>query len=193
MPQASAVNAYTLDLSADVEQLFLGDSIAFTARLGGAHAAEAGAVSASLEIQTPDGRKIPFPMPQASAAGKSGSPAFAVSYKADAGGMHNAIASVTAGGHKIESSPFSFVVKPFTPETSPHPQNVEILRMLSQTSGGQFCEKDKLNEALMALNVKNAEEERVSYKSLWDSLFMLVALMSLLAAEWILRKRRKMP
>lgn len=192
MPQAAQVNAYTLDLSADVEQLYLGDSVALAARIGGAQAGNAGNSPVTVEIQTPDGRKIPFPMPQTGAGAGKGQIVFSTDYKADVGGMHNAVASATIDGHKVQSGPFSFFVKPFTPETSPRGQNVELLKTLSQSSGGQFLEKEKINDVLTALEIKTAEEERVTYNSLWDSPFVLVALMALLGADWILRKRRNM-
>ena len=113
-------------------------------------------------------------------------------YKADIGGMHNAVATATIDGRPVQSGPFSFFVKPFTPETSPRGQNEAVLRALAQASGGQFLEKEKLNDVLMALNIRTAEEERVIYQSLWDSPFMLAALMLLLALDWIARKRRNM-
>ena len=194
MPKASKVDAYTLDLTADIEQMFLGETITFTARIGGAEAGKAGTVPVTLQIQTPDGRKIPFPMPQATAASgaNKGQSVFTTEYKADAGGMHNAIATATIDGRPVPSGPFSFFVKPFTPETSPRGQNETVLKALAQASGGQFLEKDRLNDVLMALNIHTAEEERVIYNSLWDSPFILGGLMFLLAIDWIVRKRRNM-
>ena len=193
MPQASKVDAYTLDLSADVEQMFLGEAVTLSARIGGAQAGKIGNIPVSLQIQTPDGRKIPFPMPQATASGNGkGQAVFSTEFKADVGGMHNAVATATIDGRAVQSGPFSFFVKPFTPETSPRGQNEGVLKALATASGGQFLEKEKLNEVLTALNIRTAEEERVIYNSLWDSPFMLGALMVLLAIDWVARKRRNM-
>jgi hypothetical protein len=196
MPQASEASALSLDLTADLEQLFLGDSITLTSRLGSSADKQTSGTptQASLEIQVPDGRKIPFPMqplPTNATAAKNG-PGYTVAYKADTDGMHSAIASVTVNGRKIDSAPFSFFVKPFTPETSPGPQAFDALRALSKASGGQFCDKARINEVLSALEVKTSQEERVIYHNLYDSPFLLAALMMLLGADWILRKRRNM-
>jgi hypothetical protein len=194
MPQASEVSAFSIDLTADVEQLFLGDTITLTARLGGNRVAEAGQAKVNLEIQVPDGRNIPFPMqplPANRTAAKSG-PGFTVGYKADSGGMHNAVASTTVNGQKISSAPFSFIVKPFTPETSPRAENFEGLKALSRISGGQFCEQDKISEVLSSLEIKASKEDRVIYNNLYDSPYLLAALMSLLGLDWIIRKRRNM-
>jgi hypothetical protein len=124
-------------------------------------------------------------------AGQAG-PVYTASYKADAGGMCTAVASATLDGRKIESPPFSFYVKPFTPETSPRPQAVEVLRQLAKASGGQFCEQDQLDPVLSALDIKTSEEVRVSFNSLWNTPFILGGLMLLLSADWILRKQRNM-
>ena len=195
MPHASDVSALSLDLTADVEQLFLGDTITLTARLGGAPDAQAGSATVGVELRPPDGRKIPFPMqplPANATAAKNGA-GFSLAYKTDTGGMHTAVASMTVNGKKIESPPFSFFVKPFTPETSPLPQNFDLLKALSQTSGGQFCDSDKLNEVLSSIEIKTSREDRITYRNLYDSPGLLAVLMGLLVADWILRKRRSMP
>jgi len=193
MPSASQVDQFSLDLSADVEQLFLGDTLNLSARAGGsrATAAAAPAIPVTVEIQSPDGRKIPYPMQASVTTGQTG-PVYASTYKADTGGMCTAVASATLDGRKIESPPFSFYVKPFTPETAPRPQAIELLRQLATASRGQFCEQDQLNQVLSSLEVKNSEQERVSYTTLWNTPFILGGLMLLLSADWILRKQRDM-
>jgi hypothetical protein len=191
MPQASQVDQFNLDLSADVEQLFLGDTLNLTARAGGSRATASANIPVTVEIQTPDGRKIPYPMQPSASAGQAG-PVYAASYTADASGMCTAVARASVDGRAIESPPFSFYVKPFTPETSPKPQAVEVLEQLAKASGGQFCEQDQLDQVLSALDIKTSEEERVSYNSLWNTPFILGGLMLLLSADWILRKRRNM-
>ena len=146
MPQASEVDQFSLDLSADVEQLFLGDSLNLTARAAGSQA-DSG-LPVTIEIQTPDGRNIPYP------AQSSGNGVYAAAYKADAAGMCTAVARATLDGHSIESPAFSFYVKPFTPETAPRPQNVELLQQMAKSSGGQFCEPDDLEAALESVNLE---------------------------------------
>jgi hypothetical protein len=184
MPQASEVDQFSLDLSADAEQLFLGDSLNITARAAGSKA-DSG-IPVTIEIQAPDGRKIPYP------AQSSGDGVYAIAYKADAAGMCTAVAKAELDGHPVESPAFSFYVKPFTPETAPRPQNVELLQQLAKSSGGQFCEPDQLDAALSSLDMNPALQERISYCSLWDTPFVLGGLMLLLVTEWTLRKRRQM-
>lgn len=194
LPQVSDVSDYSLDLTADVEQLFLGDPVALTARFGGARAAQAPPPDVTLEVQAPDGRKIPFqmqPLPGNAAATKNGA-GFSLDYQADTGGMHRATASVMVNGKKISSPPFSFFVKPFTPETFPLPQNFDGLKALSQASGGQYCGRDNINEVLSSIEIKMSQEERMLYRNLYDSPYLLAALMGLLVVDWILRKMRNM-
>ena len=191
MPQASQVDALTLDLSADVEQLFLGDTLNLTVHTGGSRAATAGSVPVTVDIQTPDGRKIPYPMQPSANADKAG-PIYSAPYKSDIGGMCTAVATATFEGRKIDSAPFSFYVKPFSPETSPRPQDVEVLMQLAKASGGLFCEQDQLDQVLSALDIKTTQEEHIAYTSLWNTPFILGGLMVLLSIDWILRKQRNM-
>jgi hypothetical protein len=188
MPQASQVDQFSLDLSADVEQLFLGDTLNLTARAGGSRA-EAN-VPVTVEIETPDGRKIPYSMRPSASAGQA--PVYSAGYTADASGMCTAVARATLDGRGIESPPFSFYVKPFTPETSPKPQAVGVLEQLAKASGGRFCEVDQLDEVLSGLEIKASEQERVSYDTLWDTPFILGGLMLLLSVDWMVRKQRNM-
>ena len=184
MPQALEVDQFSLDLSADVEQLFLGDTLNLTAHASGSKA-DSG-LPVSIEIQTPDGRKIPYP------AQASGQGVYTVAYKADAAGMCTAVAKATVDGRDVSSPAFSFYVKPFTPESAPRPQNVELLQQLAKTSGGQFCEPSQLDAALASIDLKPSRQETIRYDSLWDSPFVLAGLMLLLISDWILRKHRQM-
>jgi hypothetical protein len=190
MPQASNLDAFTLDLSADAEQLFLGDSLQLTARAGGSRATTA-AVPVTVEIQTPDGRKVPYAM-QESAGTAQAAPVYTAGYRADASGMCTAIATATLDGRRIESPAFSFYVKPFTPETSPIPQNVALLQQISRASGGQFCDPAQLDQVLSALDIKSSQEERITFNTRWNTPYILAALMLLLTAEWALRKQRNL-
>jgi hypothetical protein len=191
MPQASQVEQFNLDLSADVEQLFLGDALNFTARASGSRAAAASGIPVTVQIQMPDGRKLPYPMQLSTSAGQAG-PVYAASYTADTSGMCTAVATATVDGRVVESPPFSFYVKPFTPETSPRPQAVDVLQQLAKASNGQFCDQDQLDQVLSGIDIKNSQEEHVTYNSLWNTPFILGGLMLLLSADWILRKQRNM-
>jgi hypothetical protein len=190
MPSASQVDELNLDLSADTEQLFLGDTLTLTARSGGSRA-NAANLPVTVEIQTPDGRKVPYSTQPSVSTGGAG-PVYTATYKADSSGMCTAIATATLDGRKIESPPFSFYVKPFTPETTPRPQAVELLRQLAKASGGQFCEQDQLDPVLSALELKPSEVDRLTYDTLWNTPFILGGLMLFLSLDWILRKRRDM-
>ena len=185
MPQASQVEQFNLDLSADVEQLFLGDALNFTARASGSRAAAASGIPVTVQIQMPDGRKLPYPMQLSTSAGQAG-PVYAASYTADTSGMCTAVATATVDGRVVESPPFSFYVKPFTPETSPRPQAVDVLQQLAKASNGQFCDQDQLDQVLSGIDIKNSQEEHVTYNSLWNTPFILGGLMLLLSAVMLM-------
>ena len=71
----------------------------------------------------------------------------------------------------MNSEPYSFSVKPYSPETVPRPASVEILQAISKVSGGQFYEGlDALNSALSTLKLTATEEKSADYRTLWREL-----------------------
>lgn len=185
-----------LDIFADREQMFLGEEIELSARLGGNREKPANAVTVNCEITTPDKRGIPFLMAKQHVITPSGKsfPGFAVKFTAQLPGLHTATAITEIGGKKIESDPVSFFVKPFTPESIPRPANIEVLKALARKSNGKFFDElEDLNETLSSLQFKSSEEESVKYSSLWQNLLIISCLLAFLSVEWGIRKWRNMP
>jgi hypothetical protein len=76
----------------------------------------------------------------------------------------------------------------------PRPAKVEVLQTLSAASGGRFFESvESLDEALSKLQFHTSEEKLSDYKTLWRDWPAIIALMSLLAISWGLRKSQNMP
>jgi hypothetical protein len=83
-------------------------------------------------------------------------------------------------------------VKPYSPESDPRPADIGILQSLAASSGGRFSEVSDIDRVLRALDIRDREEERVSYRSLWNTPWAIACLVMLLAVEWIVRKVRNM-
>ena len=179
-----------LDLFADVEQLFLGDAITLQARPG-----NPAITAAACEITAPDGRMISFPMTQQAVVTSTGRSfqGFGLEFKAPEPGLHTAVATATVNGQRVASAPYSFFVKPFSPETAPHPANAALLRALAESSGGRYLLPDEVPAALSHLQLKSAEEGRLTYTSLWNRWPVLACLVGLLTVEWVVRKMRNLP
>src|SRR6185295_1052820 len=102
-------------------------------------------------------------------------------------GLHTAVAEVEVDGKKVESAPYSFFLKPFTPESNPRPANTDLLAALAKASGGKLLEPSEVDKALSALTLAGSEETRVQYSSLWNIWPMLACLVALLSVEWAVR------
>ncbi|NQU12343.1 hypothetical protein HQ590_16220, partial [bacterium] len=108
-------------------------------------------------------------------------------------GLYSAAALTEIKGRKIVSASQPFFVRPFTPEASPRPANIDLLKALARASQGQFCEPAELTEVLGGLTFQGAEEERVGYTNLWNTLTILACLAGLLSLEWLVRKLNNLP
>jgi len=189
-PAATETQPFELDLFADSEQVYLGDPLPLQARLSGAESA-----AVICEIQTPDERKITFPMTPRTVTTSTGKTyqGFGLEFTGQNPGLHTAVAVTTVDGKRVESAPYSFFLKPFTPETAPRPANFDLLKALATASGGKYLQPDELNAVLAALDLTGTEEERVTYASLWNTWPVWACLTALLAVEWVIRKMRNLP
>ncbi len=194
IPAEAETDEYHLDLYADRDQLYMGENILLTARAATRGEIVSSELSTDCEILTPSGRRIPFNMrPQAITDDEDRTvPGFAVDFKPDEPGMHRAVAETVIGDHRTESAPFSFYVRPFTPESNPRPINAELLKALAGNSDGRFLEPDETNEFLSSLTMTPFEESRVEFHSLWNNWWILMGLIILIGTEWAARKRKNM-
>lgn len=189
-PTETPTEAYQLELLSETDRLFLGESLTLHARLSTGNRTLAEDVSVTCELMLPDGRQLPFPMRrQPLEAAPGGRYArYAVELRPEQPGLYRAKAAATPEGHPLESPPFSFFVKPYTPESVPQPANIELLRSLASASGGRFAETNELALWLSEQRFESPQEERVTFRSRWQTLPVLACLIGLLCVEWISRK-----
>jgi len=194
LPREEALDKVRLEIFSDRDQLFLGDPVELHARLGGENAPKADLVEARITL--PDKREVPYRMsPQlvTLTSGKS-FPGYGFPFTPEEPGLYKVTASAKVKDQTVTSEPFSFFVKPYSPETVPRPARVEILQAISQASGGQFFESvEALNQGLSNLKLKATEEKSAEYHTLWREWPAVISLMVMLAASWGLRKFRNMP
>lgn len=193
-PAESELEEYQLDLFADAARLILGDTIELQARLGGKESGQQKEAAIACDIQGPDGRHVPFTMAGRQVVTETGKsfPGFGCSYTPTAPGLYTAVAKTEIKGKKVESTPFSFFIKPFTPESNPRPANLAVLKALAENSRGQYCAPEEISDVLAKLEMKAGEEERIEVTSLWNTILIISCLMGLLAIEWSIRKAKNM-
>ncbi|MEA3212669.1 MAG: hypothetical protein QOE70_5726 [Chthoniobacter sp.] len=194
LPREEALDKLRLEVFADRDQLFLGEAVELHARLGSENAPKADTVEARITL--PDKREIPYRMAPQLVTLPSGKsfPGYALSFLAEEPGLYKVVAAAKVKDQAITSEPFSFFVKPYSPETVPRPARVEILQAIAQASGGQFFENvEALNTGLSTLKLLATEEKSAEYRTLWREWPVVAGLMVMLAASWGMRKFRNMP
>jgi len=194
LPREEALDGMRLELFADRDQLFLGESLDLHARLGTENAPKADSVEAKITL--PDKREVPYRMAPQLVTLPSGKsfPGYGLPFSATQPGLYKVTGIAKVKGQTITSEPFGFFVKPYSPETVPRPAKVEVLQAISAASGGKFFENlDALNDGLSKLQLHATEEKMAEYRTLWREWPIVTALMIMLGASWMLRKFRNMP
>jgi hypothetical protein len=194
VPEQRELERFALELQANTDHPYLGDTLQFSARLAARGGEPTGAAAVTCEITTPAGRKLPFTMQAQPLTTGPGGPrtGFVTELRAEEPGLYQAMARMDVAGLTVESPPYPVYVRPYTPETMPKPANVAALQALARASGGRFCEFNDLNDTLARLPFTQQEEQRVIYRSLWNHWAWLATLIALLMVEWSLRRWRNL-
>ncbi len=141
------------------------------------------------ELLTPDNRTLPFTMTAGTIrAGGAEFPGFTTSFTPQSPGSYRAVTQTEIRGRRIRSAPFIFQVRAFTSETTPRPANALVLRAIAQASGGRYGPPEAIDRYLQSLQVETRREQRVEYRTGWQTRTILLLLMALLIVEWSLRK-----
>src|SRR5579862_440744 len=84
-------------------------------------------------------------------------------------------------------------VRPATAELRQTGQNVELLKMLAEKSGGKYFPIEKIAE--LPKNLQEATHPIITHRDsdLWDRPWIFVLIVALFCGEWFLRKRSGMP
>lgn len=194
LPKEEALDKMRLEIFSDRDQLFLGEVVELHARLGSENAPKADTLEARITL--PDKREIPYRMAPQIVTLPSGKtfPGYGLPFTAEEAGLHKVVAVAKVKGQMVTSEPFSFFVKPYSPETVPRPARIEVLQAISQASGGLFFESiDALNTGLSTLKLHATEEKSAEYRTLWREWPVVAGLMVMLATSWGMRKFRNMP
>jgi hypothetical protein len=193
-PSESDLDRYHLELFTDAGTISVGDPAILQSRLVIPPHETRKTWRVSCEITTPSDRVISLSMTGRTiqAAGGSEIPGYVAEFVPDEAGNYRAAATVEIDGKKIESSPCLFTVRATSSEMVLKPINDKVLRMLARASGGRYGTPPELSAALSDLHVAEKRERKLEYHSLWQTVFVLVCLIALLAAEWITRKLKNM-
>lgn len=195
LPQEQERTGKGIELTADHEQVFFGESIALHARIDGSGDHK---VPDRVEctVTLPDHRQVPYGMNPGQVTTPEGKSfaGFSLPFTPEAAGSYSAIAKVTSAGHTELSEPVLFFVQPFSPETKPRPIEAKLLAALSKASRGTYFDSvADLNHGLGSLQFKAVEEETAHFETLWRNWLTVILLMLALASSWTLRKLKNLP
>lgn len=195
IPEEDEDERRRIDLFADDDHVYRGDTLKLSARYIDAEMHDTrGPIE--VHITLPDGREVPYSMEEQDVITDRGRsyPGYFLEFSPEEAGHHTAVAQSPDEPDAMTSDPISFNVRPYSPETIPHPIHIDVLRNIAFASGGTFFnDLEQLDEELANLRVSIIEEERSEFHSLWRRWLLLVALMGLFVLTWLLRKLQHMP
>ncbi|MEI6083415.1 MAG: glutamine amidotransferase [Verrucomicrobiota bacterium] len=128
-------------------------------------------------LQTTDGRQVP---------------GYRSSIDLYVPGVYKAEATAAVGGTNIDASTRFIVTRPAT-EITGKPINRELLTRLAETSHGKFSTLGEWSGWSKDLRVEEQHFSRVQLVDLWNHPLLLGFLLTMLAADWIVRKLWNLP
>jgi hypothetical protein len=193
-PSESDLDKYHLELFTDAGTIAVGDPAILQSRLVIPPTETRKNWKVTCEVTTPADRVLPLAMASRNiqASGGAEIPGYVAEFVASEPGNYKAMATVEVDGKKILSAPCLFTVRATSQEMVLKPINEKVLKALARSSGGRYGKPDELDSALQDLRVSERRERKLEYRSLWQNLFVLSCLISLLAVEWITRKLKNM-
>jgi uncharacterized membrane protein len=193
-PQQQDADQWGLELTADRERLFDGESLTMNAKLFGMDGLkDLSSIRMHCEVTRPDGKVLSYTMDRAAVTGAAAQVTFTLPFTPDQGGLFRAVAKTELDGRRMESGPYAFFLNPYSPETEPKAADVELLRTISSSSQGRFCAtQEDLAAALQALEHEGIDEERVRFVSLWNTWVVMALILLALVTEWFWRQKRNL-
>lgn len=141
----------------------------------------------ALHITGPDGRiqNVDASVDE----GEAGSAVFAAAFTPAEPGIYKVSARARRGGADAGSAATSFLVGGADVEMTDPRLNLPVLSRLASASGGRLLESGQTSELLEALRTNAPAAALAARRDLWHNGWSLAAIISLLAAEWLLRRK----
>jgi hypothetical protein len=137
----------------------------------------------NLEVTTPDGR-IDRVAAAADADGR-----FVARYRAEQPGVYRVAARATLKGSDAGAASAAMLVGGADLEMTDPRQNTQVLQHLAARSGGKTIDGSDTASLVAALNAAVPAAALAVRQDLWHNGWSFTAIVLLLAAEWILRRR----
>ncbi len=116
--------------------------------------------------------------------------AYSGTFKPQEEGIYEIVAEAFQGNKSLGTSRTNIRVSDSTEEFHDAAMNANLLKRLSEETGGRYYSPDDTETLPEDISYIDKGASRMEEKDLWDMPFFFLLLVSLVSAEWILRKRR---
>lgn len=177
-----------VQLAVDKRRVPCGGTIEFSAEALASDGKPVDVSCFNLIVQSPDGQKIPLPMQ------KEDDKLIARFNQTAAVGDYQYVLTAIREGEALGRIQGRFQTWKQDVELDAPASAPDVLRHVAAISGGEYIEQSQANERLSALfnklvqQAQTLEIKREILHSLWDSVWILIAVIALLCIEWTLRK-----
>jgi hypothetical protein len=147
-----------------------------------------------LKVRTPDGKTFDYAMKPGNFVASSGKSVsgYTVKVEPNVSGIFVAQSNWGAGKDKLEAESRFSVSEPL-PEKAGKPIDRVFLGKVAEQTGGKFFGIDQVDSWGELVVGKEQQVSRVRLLDLWNHPVLLVALLVLLSADWLTRKRWNLP
>jgi hypothetical protein len=144
-------------------------------------------VSVDLRVTTPDGRLQA--LRAASDTAPEGAGRYVAPFRADQPGVHRVVAEARRGGQPVATATTAFLVGGADIEMTDPRLNARLLQQLAAASRGQMVQAGKMAALVDALRANVPAAALSVRRDLWHTGWSFAAILLLLSAEWLLRRR----
>jgi uncharacterized membrane protein len=99
---------------------------------------------------------------------------------------------VSRDGERIGAKTGEFLVETYTLEDSDLKTNFDLLKRMSEVSGGKYYDKDQIANLSNDLKLTEKEEQKTREIQLWNNPLLLAIFVLCLSVEWAIRKRSQL-
>jgi len=139
----------------------------------------------SLVVSAPDGGERTLAPALTDAAGGR----YSVAVRFDQPGVYTLAAEARRQGAVVGLATRHVLVGAVDLEMADPRLNEPVLRRLSEATGGAYLTADRLDELVAAVQGTGEVSPLTELRDLWHNVWILGALLALLAAEWLARRR----